>query len=95
MNEVVPLFLGAALALICGAVRGRRARAMTWVALSVVLGVGATVLTGEASVSWEFVLIDVPLVAASALGTRALLRTMAHRRPDGALGRYAHPDQAG
>jgi hypothetical protein len=32
-------------------------------ALAVVLGVFATVVTGEAKLSWEYLLIDIPLVA--------------------------------
>jgi hypothetical protein len=34
--------------------------------LAIALGVMATVVTGEAAVSWAFVLIDVPMVAVAA-----------------------------
>ncbi|MGH2822462.1 MAG: hypothetical protein ACRDLY_05445 [Thermoleophilaceae bacterium] len=43
-------------------------------ALAVVLGVLATVVTGEFKTSWAFVLIDVPLVAVAAVCGLALAR---------------------
>lgn len=47
-------------------------------ALAVVLGVLATVLTGEYESSWAFVFIDIPLVALAAFGAFAGVR---HLRP--------------
>jgi hypothetical protein len=43
-------------------------------ALAVPLGMVATYLTGESEISWAFVLIDVPIVALSAVVGLALAR---------------------
>lgn len=47
--------------------------------LAIVLGVLATVVTGEFKTSWAFVLIDVPLVAVSAVCGLAVSRPAARR----------------
>jgi high-affinity Fe2+/Pb2+ permease len=54
-------------------------------ALAIVLGVAATAVTGEAEISWAFVLIDIPIVAvAAALGlTAGRQLSPAHRRMPG------------
>jgi hypothetical protein len=66
MNEIVPIALGFASGVLIGGLTPRR-RLAAWLAVSVLLGVAATVLTGEWRISWAFVLIDIPLVAAAAL----------------------------
>ena len=66
MQELVPLLSGFAIGLVLGAVRPSLRRWSVGVA-AVLLGTPATVVTGEAEISWAFVLIDVPLVALAAL----------------------------
>jgi hypothetical protein len=66
MEELVPIgfgfLLGAALS---------QVRSSLWVPvglpLAIALGFAATAVTGEAAISWAFVLIDIPLVALAAL----------------------------
>jgi len=62
MNETVPILLGATSGLFVGASTARY-RFWLWLAASVLLGLLATVITGEWKVSWAFLLIDIPLVA--------------------------------
>ena len=78
MNEVVPVALGLLAGLLLGLVTARR-RAPAWIAASVVLGVAATFLTGEWRVSWAFLLIDIPLVAVSAVPAYLLARRGARK----------------
>ena len=66
MLELVPLGLGLALGI--GLVLLRPSlRLPVGAVLVVCLGVLATVVTGEAQISWAFVLIDIPLVAVAAV----------------------------
>jgi hypothetical protein len=44
-------------------------------ALAIVFGVAATVLTGEAKMSWGYVLVDIPLVAVAAGAANVFVRT--------------------
>ena len=74
MEELVPLGLGLALGLGLGLLRPSL-RLPVGALLAVCLGVLATIVTGEAKISWAFVLIDIPLVAVS-----AVLGLMAGRR---------------
>lgn len=62
MQELVPLVSGFAVGLVLGALRPSL-RLGVGAALAVVLGVLATVVTGELETSWAFVLVDIPLVA--------------------------------
>jgi len=93
MKETVPVLLGVLLAVACEMVPGRTARRVTWAAASVVAGVAATVLTGEAAISWAFVLIDVPIVALTAVVTRFGLLYLARRYPTGPLRRYVRGER--
>jgi hypothetical protein len=77
MQELIPfgcgLLLGAALGWVRPAIR-------LWVGalLAVALGVFATVITGEFHLSWDYLLVDIPLVAVAAFaGFWALRRTAA------------------
>jgi hypothetical protein len=65
MQELVPLLSGLVLGAALGAIRPS---IRWWVGalLAVALGVFATVVTGEFKSSWEYVLIDIPLVALAA-----------------------------
>jgi hypothetical protein len=65
MHELFPLFCGLLLGVGLGALRPG-IRLPIGAALSVVLGVLATMLAGEWEVSWGFVLIDIPEVALAA-----------------------------
>ena len=62
MNEIVPLLYGALLGFVLGSVKPSRRSAVA-VPLAVVLGVCASAITGELRIGWEYVLVDIPLVA--------------------------------
>jgi hypothetical protein len=71
VQELVPLGLGFLLGTGLGLLRPSL-RVPVGAALAIVFGTLATTLTGEAEVSWAFVLIDVPTVTvAAALGLAA------------------------
>lgn len=80
MNELFPVVAG----LICGVLLGSltaRKRVIIGLAFSVLAGIAATVLSGEWRISWAFLLIDIPLVAVSAVAGDLLARTVILRRP--------------
>ena len=65
MNEIFPIASG----LIVGAALGGfapRVRLLLGVVAAVVLGTLATIISGEYRISWEFLLVDIPLVGLSA-----------------------------
>ena len=66
MQELFPLACGLLLGAALGFVRPTL-RLPVGAAMAVVLGVLATVATGEFKTSWSFVLIDIPLVALAAV----------------------------
>jgi hypothetical protein len=66
MEELVPFAFGFVLGLVLGFAR-RSLRLPVDAFVAVVLGVTAAVVTGEASISWAFVLFDIPIVAVSAV----------------------------
>jgi hypothetical protein len=71
MEELVPLGLGLLLGAVLGLVKPSL-RLWAGAPVAVLLGATATVVTGEAEISWAYVLFDVPLVAVSAtLGVAA------------------------
>ena len=72
MNEISPVLYGCALGVLCSFVGFRRQRWFCWLGWSAVLGVAATVVTGEWKIGWEFLLIDIMLVAASSFAMIAL-----------------------
>jgi hypothetical protein len=62
MQELFPIASGLGVGMLLGAVRpSLRLRVAT--VLAVVLGTAATVISGEYRIGWEFLLIDIPLVA--------------------------------
>jgi hypothetical protein len=81
MQELVPLVSGFAVGLALGAIRPSL---QLWVGacLAVVLGVAATIVTGEFKTTWAFVLIDIPLVAVAAFCGVAVARSLARRVAD-------------
>lgn len=60
--------------LVLGTVTARR-RPWVWALLSVVLGLLATVLSGEFKTTWGFLLIDIPLVGAASAASFTVSRT--------------------
>ena len=72
MGEVFPVLAGIALGMVALRIMDLRLRAGLIVVMSVVFGVIATFISGEALISWAFVLIDIPLVLAAALCTIAI-----------------------
>jgi hypothetical protein len=78
MNELFPiasgLVVGSALTLI-------RPQMRLWVgvAAAVVLGTLATIVSGEYKIGWEFLLIDIPLVAICAAAAFVTTRAMRRR----------------
>jgi hypothetical protein len=68
MNELFPLLSGLLVGSLFTLIRPQMRLAAAVIA-SVVLGTTATVVSGEYKIGWEFLLIDIPLVAiASAAG---------------------------
>jgi hypothetical protein len=65
VQELFPLACGLLLGALLGLLRPS-IRAPVGALAAVVLGVLATVISGEFRVSWEFLLFDIPLVAVSA-----------------------------
>jgi hypothetical protein len=83
VNEVVPIASG----LIAGgflALAAPRLRFLLGLLAALVLGTGATVVTGEFQKGWEFLLVDIPLAglcaAAGLLAARALRRRVLESR---------------
>jgi hypothetical protein len=79
MTELVPVYSGAILGLLLGFLRPSQ-RVAVGALLSIVLGVCASAVTGELRISWEYVLVDIPLVAASASVCFVIARSVVHRR---------------
>jgi hypothetical protein len=81
MQEFVPLISGFAIGLALSAVRPPW---RWWLGplLAVACGVGATVVTGEFTTSWGFLLVDIPLVGAAAACGSLVARGVVRRRPD-------------
>jgi phage-related holin len=53
--------------------------ALVWIIASAVLGAAATFLSGEWRTSWSFLLVDIPLVAGSAVLAYAISRRLTLR----------------
>ena len=66
MQELFPILFGLILGAALGFVRPSM-RLPLGAGLAIALGVLATVVTGEFKSSWAFLLIDIPLVALSAV----------------------------
>jgi hypothetical protein len=78
MNELFPLACGVFVGSFLGVLRPER-RLRLAVLLSVVLGFTATVVSGEFRIGWEYVLVDIPLVAVSAAAAYLLVGAFARR----------------
>jgi hypothetical protein len=78
MTEVFPILSGVVVGVLVGGARPQT-RVHTAALLCVVLGFTATVISGEFRIGWEYLLVDIPLVAVSAVVSFLLARTMATR----------------
>ena len=78
MNEIFPVLAGVVVGLILGAVRPSL-RLRIGIPLAVALGVTATVVSGELTIGWEYLLIDIPLVGMSAAATLTATRYLVRR----------------
>jgi hypothetical protein len=79
MTEFFPIAAGLLCGLLLGSLTARR-RVIVGVVFSVVAGVLATVVSGEWRISWAFLIIDIPLVAVSAVAGDLLSRRVVLRR---------------
>jgi len=79
VNEVFPIMAGLLCGLLLGPLTARR-RVYLGLTSAVVLGVLATIVSGEWRASWAFLLIDIPLVAISATAGLLLSRRVAVQR---------------
>jgi hypothetical protein len=79
VTEFFPVLAG----LVCGVLLGSltvRRPLLVGAVFSVLAGILATVLSGEWRISWEFLLIDIPLVGVSALVGDLAARSVVLRR---------------
>ena len=67
MDELFPVAAGAVIGLVVQWVRGPRLRAIVLVALCLVFGSLASLISGELEVSWSFISVDTVLVFVGAL----------------------------
>ncbi len=79
MNEIFPILYGCGVGLLCSFVSAPCWRWSCWLGLSALFGVAATVLTGEWKFGWEFLLIDIPLVAGSSFAVVVLRNKIKQR----------------
>ena len=79
MHEIFPVVGGIAIGLLALRIASARLRTAFVVVLSVILGVIATIISGEALVNWAFLLIDIPLVFGSALVAATVVPWVYHR----------------
>jgi hypothetical protein len=66
MNEIFPILSGFLVGSVLTLIRPNARLTLALVA-SIVLGTTATIVSGEYKVGWEFLVIDIPLVALSAI----------------------------
>lgn len=78
-NEFLPVMSGLVAGIMLGGVTARR-RPLVWAVASVVLGLLATVLSGEFKTSWAYLLIDIPLVGAVACAAFLVTRKLRRRQ---------------
>jgi hypothetical protein len=78
MDELFPIVSGVVLGIVVAGVPPSL-RPWVGIALSIALGLAATALSGELAIGWEYLLVDIPLVAVSA-GVSFTLARMAFLR---------------
>lgn len=69
MGEVFPVMAGVLVGAIALQVASARLRMLAIAVLGVIFGVAASSISGELAIGWEFILVDIPLVIASAVVT--------------------------
>src|SRR5690242_16689737 len=79
MQELLPLALGLVLGAALGIMRPG-VRLIVGGGLAILLGVLVTVVTGEARLSWGYVLVDIPLVGGAAVVGLAFVRLTVGRQ---------------
>jgi hypothetical protein len=79
MHEVFPVVAGMLLGFVALRIDSTQLRVFVLATMSILLGVVATIISGEALISWAFVLIDIPLVLASAVGVIVATYAWQHR----------------
>lgn len=73
MTEVFPIVAGFAVGALLTLIRSQT-RLYVAALASVVLGTTATIVSGEYKIGWEFLIIDIPLVALSSAAGCAVVR---------------------
>jgi hypothetical protein len=81
VNEIFPVMAGVLVGLIAMRIASVQMRAVAVVVLSVIFGVAASSISGELAISWEFILVDIPLVLASAVVTIFAVRRVFASNP--------------
>jgi hypothetical protein len=76
MQELIPIGCGLLLGAALGYIRPSM-RLAVGAALAIVLGVCATLVTGEFELTWGYVLVDIPLVALATVLALVSARRMA------------------
>ena len=82
LHELLPIASGFVAGSLLGLIRPSL-RLPVGTALAVVLGVLATVVSGEFRVSWAYLLIDIPLVALAAVAGLVTMRRVRLARAGG------------
>lgn len=77
-NELFPIVSGLIVGALLPLIRPQM-RLVVGVAAAVVLGTIATVVSGEYKIGWEFLLIDIPLVAICSAAAFATVRAARRR----------------
>jgi hypothetical protein len=79
VHEVFPVVAGLAVGMVALRILDLRLRVALIAVMSVIFGVIATFISGEALISWAFVLIDIPLVLIAAVATVAIAPRVVER----------------
>lgn len=78
-NEILPVVSGLVAGTLLGGVTARR-RPLVWALASVVLGLLATVVSGEFRASWAYLLVDIPLVGLASCAAFLVTRRVRRRQ---------------
>lgn len=81
MDELFPIVAGAVIGLVIQWIAQPRQRTLALVGLSLLAGFTASYISGELFVSWDFLLIDIPLVFLAAIVTNWLVANFRRWQP--------------